>query len=110
LHPLPLITPSTSAATFQIHVAIFSHMLFASPSSFQGPSSITLSLKTFDASPSNFHHFVLAILACLTLRARIRKRKSVTANLCWETTHSPGITSQSTQARLSPLLVRTKLI
>uniref|UniRef100_K3YKR4 Uncharacterized protein n=1 Tax=Setaria italica TaxID=4555 RepID=K3YKR4_SETIT len=51
--------------------AIFSHMLFASSPSLQGSSLIILSLKTSDVSSFSFHHFVLAILACLSLRARI---------------------------------------
>ena len=70
---------------------------------------MTFSLKTFDAYPSNFHHFVLATLACLFPRGYTRKRKSATTSLCWATTHSPGITLQSTHVRLS-LLVRTKSI
>jgi hypothetical protein len=42
-------------------------MLFASSSSDQAPSTKTLSLKTSDVSSLSFHHFVLAILACLSL-------------------------------------------
>jgi hypothetical protein len=34
------------------------------------PSLTALSLKTFDVSHFSFHHFVLVILACLSLRAR----------------------------------------
>ncbi|AQK72848.1 Regulator of nonsense transcripts UPF2, partial [Zea mays] len=86
---LPLVTPNTSDATFLIQVAIFTHMLFASSSSDQAPSTKTLSLKTSDVSPLSFHHFVLAILACLSLMVRIRKRKSATTRLCWGTTLSP---------------------
>src|SRR6266540_1315236 len=67
---LPLVTPNTSEATFQTQVAIFSHMLFASSPSSQGPSLSTLSLKVCAASPLSFHHFVHAILMCLSRRTR----------------------------------------
>ncbi|PWZ18983.1 Mitochondrial import inner membrane translocase subunit TIM22-3 [Zea mays] len=55
----------SSNAIFWMHVAIFLHMMFASPSSAQGPSSITLSLKVWATSPLSFHHFVLVTLLCL---------------------------------------------
>ncbi|PWZ05332.1 Membrane-associated progesterone-binding protein 4 [Zea mays] len=73
-----------------MHVAIFLHMMFASPSSAQGPSSITLFLKVWATSPLSFHHFVLVTLLCLFRCKRILKRKSATTSLCWVTTHSPG--------------------
>nr|TKW13549.1 hypothetical protein SEVIR_5G109100v2 [Setaria viridis] len=71
----PLVTPSTSEATFRMQFAIFSHMLFASSPSFQGPSLITLSLKTSDVSSFSFHHFVLVVLACLSLRSFYKASK-----------------------------------
>src|SRR3954471_19466930 len=42
---LPLVTPNSSEAILQTQVVIFIHILFASPSSSQGPSFMTLSLK-----------------------------------------------------------------
>ena len=96
--------------TFRMLVAIFCHILFMSSSSFQEPYLITLSLNTSDVSSFSFHHFVLSILTCLSLRACIGKRKSATKSLCWETTHSPRITLQPKHARLSFLLARTKSI
>src|ERR1041385_498041 len=42
---LPLVTPNSSEAILRTHVAIFIHILFASPPSSQGPSFMTLSLK-----------------------------------------------------------------
>src|SRR5579859_508796 len=106
----PLLTPNASEATFRTHVAIFSHVSSTSTPSSQGPSPSILSLNVCAASPLSFHHFVLAILARLSRWARTRKRKSATTSLCWGTTHSPGITLQSKQARLSSLLARIKSI
>src|SRR6185437_8659836 len=77
----PLLTPNTSEATFRTHVAIFSHMSFASSPS-QGPSPSILSLDACAASPLSFHHFVLAILAHLSRWTRTRRRKSATTSLC----------------------------
>src|SRR6266540_2720867 len=65
---LHLVTPNTSEATFRTQVAIFSHMLFASSPSSQGPSLSTLSLKVCAPSPLSFHHFIIAILVCLFRR------------------------------------------
>ena len=53
------------------------------------------SLKVFRRLPFEFpplrsHDFVLFIPL-----VRKRKRKAATTSLCWETTHSPGITLQS---------------
>jgi hypothetical protein len=58
-HLPPLVTPNSSEVTFLMQVAIFIHMLFASPPSCQGPSLKTLSLNVFAASSLSFHHFVL---------------------------------------------------
>src|ERR1044072_2671582 len=63
---LPLVTPNSSEAILRTHVAIFIHILFASPPSSQGPSFMTLSLIALAASPLSFHHFVLATLVCLS--------------------------------------------
>jgi hypothetical protein len=46
---LPLVTLKSSEVTFLMQVAIFIHMLFASPPSCQGPLLRTLSLNVFDA-------------------------------------------------------------
>src|SRR6185437_10947393 len=78
----PLLTPSTSEATFRTQVAIFSHMFSTYSPSSQGPSPSILSLNVCVASPLNFHHFVLAILACLSQWTRTRSRKSATPSLC----------------------------
>src|SRR6185312_5026011 len=78
----PLLTPSTSEATFRTHVAIFSRMSSASSPSSQGPSPSILSLNVCAASPLSFHHFVLIILARLSRWTRTRKRKSATTSLC----------------------------
>src|SRR6185437_6400937 len=78
----PLLTPSTSEATFRKHVAIFSHMSLASSPSSQGPSPSIISLNICAASPLSFHHFVLIILAHLPLWTRTRRRKSATTSLC----------------------------
>jgi hypothetical protein len=50
------------------------------------PSLLVLFLKTFGISPFSLHHFVLIIMACLSLRAHIWKRKTATTNLCWVNT------------------------
>jgi hypothetical protein len=55
--------------TFRKQVFIFSHT-FVSSSSFQVSSLMTLSLKTSNVHSFSFHHFVLAILTCLSLRTR----------------------------------------
>jgi hypothetical protein len=47
------VTPNTSDATFLIQVAIFTHMLFASSSSYQAPSTKTL-LKNFGCPSFEF--------------------------------------------------------
>jgi hypothetical protein len=69
--PLPLVSPHISKATFQIQVDIFSHMLLVTSFSFQVPSLMAFSLKTYVIYPSNFHRFVFAILSYLSLRACI---------------------------------------
>src|SRR6185503_2219255 len=84
---LPLVTPSTFAATFLMQVAIFFHVLFASSPSSQEPSVITLLLKSSDTASFSFHHFVLTALTCLSHLVRRRKRKSAT-RACVERQHT----------------------
>jgi hypothetical protein len=54
-----LFTPNSSEVTFLIQVAVFIHMLFASPPSCQRPSLRTLFLNIFTTSSLSFHHFII---------------------------------------------------
>jgi hypothetical protein len=58
----PLVTHSFSEATFLMQVAIFIHMLFASPPLCQGPSLRTLSMNVLAASSLSFYYFVNSAL------------------------------------------------
>jgi hypothetical protein len=55
-----------------------------------------------------FPPFVLDAWTRLLRWRRNQKQTSATTNLCWGTTHSPGITLQSMQTWLSSLLTRIK--
>jgi hypothetical protein len=104
---------------FSFMLASFSHFsnasghlqpyVFASPPC-QGSSLRTLSLKVCGDSFLSYHHFIFHTLSCLLRWIRTRKQKSTTISLCWDTTHSLGITLQFKSVCLSSLLTRMKSI
>jgi hypothetical protein len=99
----PLFTLNFSEATFLMQVAIFIHIIFASPPLCQGPS-----LRTLLEHPR--YHFIFDAWTHLLHWMQTRKQKFTIISLCWEMTHSPDITLQSKQACISSLLARIKLI
>jgi hypothetical protein len=105
--PFSLVAPHTSEATFQMQVA--NHTLFVPSFHFQVPCLMTLPLKTSNVSCFSFHHFILAILVCLSLWCA-PENECLPPQAYVERKHPLGTTLQSKHACLFSLLVRTKSI